>query len=177
MIYKAAREKGNRMQQRQVLSKTVILLGGLLVPLSANPAPAYALQTHGALEGLFAHQGAHLFLTVSLLIFLVNIQRSRLKADKAWRLLFWGTFLLALWNIWAFFGHVAEIFTPEAVFVRLPGQQIPSLLVKSWREVAFYVFKMDHLLCLPALLLYYRGLTKIQATFHENGIHRKREPS
>jgi hypothetical protein len=177
MISKKAREKGISMQQRHVLSKTVVLLGGLFFTLPANPAPAYALQTHGALEGLFAHQGAHLFLTVSLLIFLVNIQRSRLKADKAWRLLFRGTLLLALWNIWAFFGHVAEVFTPEAVFVLLPGQQIPSLLVRSWREVAFYVLKMDHLLCLPALLFFYMGLKKIQATFHENGIHKKeRQP-
>lgn len=176
-MYKAARVKGSSMLQRQGLSKTVVVLGGLFVSLSANPSPAYALQTHGGLEGLFAHQGAHLFLAVSLLIFLVNMHRSRLKEDKAWRLLFWGTLLLAFWNVWAFFGHVAEILTPESVFVRLPGRQIPSLLVKSWREVAFYVFKMDHLLCLPALLFYYGGLTKIQATFSENGIHRKGEPS
>lgn len=150
-----------------------VALGAVAASLLVIPRSVYALQTHGAPEGLFAHQGAHLFLIVSLVIFLVNIRRSSLDEQKSWRLLFRGTLLLALWNLWAFFGHQAEVYMPESSVVLLPGRHIPSVLVASWREAAFYVFKMDHLICLPALLFFYGGLRRIRTALTENGAHRK----
>ena len=136
---------------------------------AANPSTVSALQTHGGPEGLYAHQGAHLFLVVSLVIFLLNIRRLQLKRYKAWRLFSGGAFLLAVWSIWAFIGHMAEIMTPESSFVTLPGHSVPFLQVESWREVLFYIIKMDHLICLPALLFFYAGLKKLLSEFSENG--------
>ena len=156
------------------IGKTGVFLGGLLFALSASPPQVFALQTHGGLEGLYVHQGAHLFLIVSLLLFLANIRRSRLEVEKAWRLLFWGALLLVLWNTWAFIGHVAEVFMPESLFVLLPGRVIPSLAMNSWREAAYYVLQMDHLISLPALLFFCAGLRKLQSVFQEDGAQKKR---
>lgn len=151
------------------MARALLFLGSALFAFSVDPPAVYALQTHGPPEGLYAHQGAHLFLIFSLAIFLITVRRSRLEAEKAWRLLSWGAFLLVLWNIWAFVGHVAETSVPESVFVVLPGRTVPSLAMNSWREAAYYVLQMDHLLCLPALVFFCAGLRKLHAAFQENG--------
>lgn len=157
-----------------MIVRTGVCLGELLFAFSADPPPLFALQTHGGPEGLYVHQGAHLFLIVSMVTFLVNVRRSRLEIQKVWRFLYWGAFLFVLWNIWAFAGHVVEVYVPEFLFVRLPGRLVPSLEMNSWREAAYYVLKMDHLLCLPALVFFYAGLKKAQVLFRENGVDRKR---
>jgi hypothetical protein len=152
----------------RTVSVPVFLLAAFIAS-AVNPPAVFGLQTHGGPEGLYVHQGAHLFLVFSLAIFLVTVRRSRLKAEKAWRLLSWGAFLLLLWNIWAFAGHVAETAVPESDFVVLPGRTVPSLAMNSWREATYYVLKMDHLLCLPALVFFCAGLRKLHAAFQENG--------
>lgn len=162
------------MKERGRIGRTGIFSTGLLVAFSVCPPPVFALQMHGGPEGLYVHQGAHLFLIVSLIIFLINIRRSRLDLDSAWRLIFGGAFLLVLWNIWAFIGHVTEASMPESLLVVLPDRSIPSLAVQSWREVAYYILKMDHLLCLPALMLFCAGLKKLRSGFRESGIPEKR---
>lgn len=125
---------------------------------ACNAAPAWALQTHAGVEGLYVHQGAHIFLAFSLLIFVLNIHRSRLARQRAWRLLSSGAILLILWNLWAFAGHQSAFAMPESSFIMEKGHVTPSLLITSWQEVLYYLLQMDHLLCLPALLCFYAGL-------------------
>ncbi|MDD3618707.1 MAG: hypothetical protein RBR09_10400 [Desulfobulbaceae bacterium] len=149
-------------------SVTVFLMAALMAS-AFNPRTVFALQTHAAPEGLYVHQGAHLFLIFSLAAFLFSLRRSRLETEKAWRLLSWGAFLLILWNAWAFAGHIAETFLPESVFIVLPGRTVPALAMQSWLEAAYYVLQMDHLLCLPALVFFCAGLRKLHAVFQENG--------
>lgn len=162
------------MKGSELIARSVACLGGLLLGFSAGPPPVFALQTHGGPEGLYVHQGGHLFLIFSLVIFLVNVRRSGLEVERAWQLLYWGAFLFVLWNIWAFIGHLVEVLVPESLFVVLPGRPVPSLVMSSWREAAYYVLKMDHLLCLPALVFFYAGLRRTRALFPENGVDRKR---
>jgi hypothetical protein len=92
-------------------------------------------------------------------------------------LLYWGAFLFVGWNIWAFIGHVVEILVSESLFVVLPGRIVPSLAMNSWQEAAYYLLKMDHLLCLPALLFFYAGLRKAQGLFREEVGEKKRGQS
>lgn len=131
----------------------------------ACASPAWALQAHAGPEGLYVHQGAHIFLAFSLLVFALNIQRSALVRQKAWRLLARGAILFILWNIWAFVGHLSPFALPESSFIMEPGQITPSLLVTSWHEVLYYLLKMDHLLCVPALLFFYAGLRLLLQEF------------
>lgn len=155
------------------VGKTIVFAWTTLCTLAAVPQTVFAFQAHGGPEGLYVHQGAHLFLILSLIIFLFNIRRSRLEAEKAWRLLSAGALLLTIWNTWAFAGHVVETFIPESMLVVLPDRVVPSLQVNSWREAAYYVLKMDHLLCLPALIFFCAGLRKLHSSFQENGTGKK----
>ncbi|MDA3971704.1 MAG: hypothetical protein PF442_10175 [Desulfobulbaceae bacterium] len=141
------------------------LLALATLSLTASASSAWALQTHTGPEGLYVHQGAHIFLSFSLLIFVLNIHRSRLARQRAWRLLSSGAILLILWNIWAFAGHLSAFYMPESSFIMEPGHRTPSLLVTSWQEVLYYLFKMDHLLWLPALLFFYAGLKLLLKEF------------
>jgi len=53
-----------------------------------SPLPAYALQTHLGKEGIFVHQGAHLFFALSMIFFAVNICCSSLVGQKIVEILF-----------------------------------------------------------------------------------------
>lgn len=144
------------------ISSSPSKLGRLLfltgLALAANPSPAWALQAHAGPEGLYVHQGAHIFLAFAMLLFAVNIQGSPLVRQKAWRLLATSAILFILWNIWAFVGHLSFFTRVESSFIMELGHITPSLPVTSWPEVLYYLLKMDHLLCLPALLFFYFGL-------------------
>lgn len=144
-------------------SKLRLLLFLTGLALAASPSPAWALQAHAGPEGLYVHQGAHIFLAFAMLIFAVNIQRSPLVRQKAWRLLATSAMLFILWNIWAFVGHLSFFARAEASFIMEPGHITPSLPVTSWPEALYYLLKMDHLLCLPALLFFYFGLKQFLA--------------
>ncbi len=147
------------------LSKLARILVLTLPPLAVSPSSAWAIQAHAGPEGLYVHQGAHIFLAFSMLGFALNIQRSRLTRQKAWRFFASGSVLFILWNIWAFIGHLSPFALPPSSFIMEAGHRAPSLLVASWREVLYYFLKMDHLVGLPALLFFYFGLKLLLAEF------------
>ncbi len=133
------------------LNLTAIIVLILLVE------PANALQSHGY-PGLHVHQIAHIFLLLAMIIFAFKVRRSRLGEKKSWRLIAWGAWLFALWNLWAFSGHTLELYIPEDSIAVIPPAKTPSLLLKSWWELLYYVLKMDHLLSIPATVCFYAGL-------------------
>jgi hypothetical protein len=128
-----------------------------------SPAVSYALQTHAALEGLYAHQGAHIFFMLSMIIFALRIYKSELTQKKSWRFLFWGVWLLGLWNLWAFTGHILAISIANDQTIAMESLKSPQLVIATWRDVMYYILKMDHLLCVPAMLFLYLGLRKMLA--------------
>ncbi len=140
----------------------------MLLPF-AVPTPAFALQTH-AYEGLYLHQLAHLFFLAAMIFFALGIQRSWLSTRRPWQLMAAGGWLLALWNIWAFGGHFVEVLVPEASLLSEPGQVVPRLAFVSWREILYYIVKMDHLLAVPAIFCFYFGMRGLHRTLgRENG--------
>ena len=126
----------------------------------AVPAPAFALQTH-AYEGLYLHQLAHIFFLAAMVFFASGIRRSWLSAQRSWRLMEAGAWLLALWNLWAFGGHFIEVLVTDETLLRPPGQLAPQLVMRSWREVVYFIVKMDHLLTVPAIFCFYFGMRGI----------------
>jgi hypothetical protein len=139
-------------------SKTSLRLCCFLALFAVLPAsPAHALQAHGYM-GLYVHQGAHLFFLLSMVIFSVRVRRSPLIEKKAWQLMVWGARFLALWSLWAFSGHFLELFIPDESIITVPGQKAPFIRLQSWKEVVYYLLKMDHLLSIPAIVCFYLGL-------------------
>lgn len=133
--------------------------------LLATAVPAWATQTHGEPEGLIVHQLAHVFFAVSMAIFAFWLHRHRLTAAAGWRLIQYAALMLILWNIDAMAAHflgeqiqlltVTQVDTWHIQITTRPGYEP----LGAW----FYVVKLDHLLCVPALILLYMGLRRLAA--------------
>lgn len=112
----------------------------------------WALQSHGAPEGIYVHQMGHLLFMGALGYLYWHTRKSPVTKSKGWKYLQIFCFFLILWNIIAFTGHQAF------------GQLSPSDFIEkdTWKEqlappitgikLLYYITKMDHLLNVPGLL-------------------------
>ncbi|HEB70862.1 MAG TPA: hypothetical protein ENI88_14780 [Desulfobulbus sp.] len=124
------------------------------------PANAWALQSHGAPEGLYVHQMAHVFFFLALVYLYWDISRSSFSG-RGWVYLKIFCVLMLFWNIVAFVGHAVAIhidvhIVPEAGYLhsRIQG---PITLHKA----IFFITKFDHLLAVPALFFLYIGMRSL----------------
>ncbi len=123
--------------------------------------PAFALQIHSEPEGLYAHLLAHIFFIITMGIFAFWLGKRALTRERGWRFVRMSCFLFILWNLDAFIGHLMEYYMTETAFAG-----------KGWSRVFFpdavsfpylyYALKLDHLLCVPALIFLYVGLTLLK---------------
>ena len=134
-----------------------------LLLLVVLPVPAYAIQIHGAPEGLYVHQIGHILFAVAMVGFAIRIRKSRLGREKSWQYMSIGALLFALWNGWAFLGHIFDVLMPLEDFLTGSTGQQTLLAVHSPVNLLYYVFKMDHLLCIPALVFVYLALRLMTA--------------
>ena len=149
-----------------ILMRSVALVLLIFAADLSSPTLSYALQAHGY-KGLYVHQGAHIFFILAMLSFIFRIHNSKLKKRAEWKWISHGALLLSLWNVWAFTGHVIEIYIPAENIKLLAGKQVPSILISSWKEVAYFILKMDHLVSVPAVICFYFGIKKIQGNIEQ----------
>jgi hypothetical protein len=133
----------------------------LFVILAMFPGSAWAVQSHGAPEGLYVHQFAHIFYTAALCYLFWCIRHSVFKS-KGWRYLQVFCLFMILWNVVAFTGHSLDGLVDSVNFnddngylgTRLLG---PFTNLKLW----YYFTKLDHLFSIPALVFLYLGMKAI----------------
>ncbi|WP_153304805.1 hypothetical protein [Desulfocapsa sulfexigens] len=133
----------------------------LLMTLTVFPENAWAVQSHGAPEGLYVHQLAHIFYTAAMCYLIWGIRQSAFKS-QGWRYLQICCVFMILWNIVAFTGHSLAAFVDSVHFTREGGYlttrlQGPLTNVKLW----FYFTKLDHLFSVPALYFLYLAMKGI----------------
>ena len=133
----------------------------LLLVLTVFPGNAWAVQSHGAPEGLYVHQLAHIFYIAALCYLFWDIRRSAFRS-RGWRFLQAFCVLMVLWNVVAFTGHSLASFVDSADFTRETGYlstrlQGPFTSVKLW----YYFTKLDHLFSVPSLFFLYLGMRGI----------------
>lgn len=129
-----------------------------------DPQDAWALQTHGGIEGMVVHQLAHVHYILALCVLLWDVSRPDFAA-RPWLLLRCFCLLMILWNALAFVGHFAQMNLPENDIVTEDGYLSAFLLLPlSFGRWIYYVAALDHLLCVPALFClflamrcFYRG--------------------
>ena len=126
-----------------------------------NPAKVLALQLHLAPEGLYAHQMAHAFFIFSMGVFSFWLQKNRLIEQKGWRYIQISALLLILWNIDAMAAHVLEAWMrDDALSVSdLSGYSITG---RGFLSYLYYFLKMDHLICVPAIIFLFIGLRRLR---------------
>lgn len=122
------------------------------------PASAAAVQAHGDAEGLFVHQLSHLFFILSMGGLAYWIGRNGLAGIPGWRSIRASALLFLLWSLDAFLVHAMDAAGGwGAVRSAGPGH----LEIADPFAFLSYLARMDHLLLVPALFMFHRGLRRM----------------
>lgn len=147
--------------------KSICIVGLIFVMLLAGVTPVWATQTHGEPEGLVVHQLSHLFFVFSMGLLIYWLRQRKLVKQKAWRYIQYGALLFILWNINTFGVHLLD---EQVDLIRI--RQLDDLHLQidttdwySYLGVIYYIGRLDHLLCVPALFCLYLGLKRLY--YHE----------
>lgn len=113
---------------------------------------AWALQSHGAPEGLYVHQMAHLLFAATLAYLFWHTRRTPADTSKGWQYLQIFSVLLACWNLLAFAGHEAFEHLTVGDFIGKDSWEEQLTAPISPVKALYFVSTMDHFLIVPALL-------------------------
>jgi hypothetical protein len=120
---------------------------------------ASAIQTHGAPEGLYAHQMAHLgFMVAMVYIWL----RTRHRSGEGWGLIRLSFVFFAVWNMATFINHGISATLDSTQFHGHIGPLPRYFVPRSTIDMYFFFGQMDHFLCIPAALFLGLGLRKMR---------------
>ena len=136
-----------------------LLLG--LMFLLPNPAPA--TQAHSDPEGLYVHQFAHAFFIISLWIFIYWLRFRDLVKETGWRYIQYAALFLILWNMDAAIAHLLDeqLNMIEVERIGTWHIKISSADNTVFTVVLYYLVKLDHLLCVPALFFFSAGIRQL----------------
>ncbi len=123
----------------------------------------FATQAHVAPEGLYAHQFAHIFFIVSMGILIYWLRSRRLVKDSGWRFIQYSALFFILWSIDTFLVHLLDEQFDLIRVTRIGNWQLEIVdpFGGNALGVFYYFAKLDHLLCVPALLFLYAGLRRL----------------
>lgn len=135
----------------------VQVLAGLIL----MPGPAQAIQLHLTSEGIITHQMGHIFFLVSMVALIFTLSGKGLDKQKGWRLIQYSAFFFILWNLDAVLGHFLDnqiqvIKLENISFSRMRMLVHNDSSILYW---VYYILKLDHLLSVPAMLLFFMGLS------------------
>ena len=130
------------------------------------PGNVLATQGHGGVEGVYAHQFAHIFFIVSMGILIYWLRERKLVRETGWRFIQYSALFFILWNIDTIIVHALDDQFGIIQTQRVGTWQIRIDDANSHNVIKlFYYFaKLDHLLCVPALVLLYLGLKRLKET-------------
>lgn len=129
------------------------------------PAPATAIQLHQGSEGIIVHQVGHFFFLVSMVVLVFIIRGRELNREKGWRMIQYSAVLFAIWNLDTICAHFFDNQIRVVIIDNFSLWQMKITAVSgSELLILFYhSLKLDHLFCVPAIFLFYRGLANILA--------------
>jgi hypothetical protein len=112
---------------------------------------AMALQTHGAPEGLYVHQMAHLLFIGALAYLYWHTRRTQETSGKGWKYFQLFCLFLIAWNALAFTGHSTYEHLEAGDFIDQNTWAAKLAYPITFKKILFYLAKMDHFLIVPAL--------------------------
>jgi len=136
---------------------------GLIGAILLSAEPALATQAHSAPEGLYAHQLAHIFFTVSMGVLIYWLRERQLVQSVGWRYIQYAALFFILWNLDAFSVHLLDEQLAIIDVRRIDPWKISLIAANDSKTLIwlYYAAKLDHLLCVPALLFLYFGLKRL----------------
>jgi len=136
---------------------------GSFVGLLISADPVLATQTHGQPEGLYVHQMAHIFFIISMGSLEFWLRQRNLIKEKGWKYIQLSAVLFILWNINATVVHFLDEHLDILGISKIDLWHIQIQSVQGQESIAvlYYLLKLDHLLCVPAMFFLYYGLKTI----------------
>jgi len=128
-----------------------------------TPNPALATQGHGGIEGVYAHQIAHIFFIISMGGLIYWLRQRGLVRERGWQLIRLSAFFFILWNLDAFIVHFLDD-QMDIIQVQRIGLwkiRLTDLYDSNILKILYYFAKLDHLLCVPAIVFLYLGLKRL----------------
>ena len=149
--------------EKKIFFHTIIMLLSFFLVCMIIPANAFATQMHSGSEGIIVHQLGHVFFLFSMVIIIFAINGKALDKEKGWRLIQYSAFLFILWNIDAMCAHFLDnqIHAVKVEHVSPWIIKITSINKSSTLDLIYYLLKLDHIFCVPAVFLLYKGLSQI----------------
>jgi hypothetical protein len=128
--------------------------------MSLPAVPALATQGHGGAEGVWAHQFAHLFFLFSMVLLIYWLRQAGLVKAPGWRYIQYAALFFILWNLDTLLIHFLDEQIHAVSVHNIGGWQIriDAAGGRTWLAVVYYLGKMDHLLCVPAMICLLVGL-------------------
>lgn len=140
-----------------------LIAAALTMALWGMATPALATQTHGQPEGLYVHQIAHLFFIISMGILEFWLRQRNLVREPGWKYIQLAAVLLILWNLNAMAVHFLDEQIHWLQVNRTEQWHLHIALQDGGRAFpwVYYILKLDHLLCVPAMICLYLGLKSL----------------
>lgn len=138
-------------------------LCALLMILLLDADPVLATQTHGEPEGLYVHQFAHLFFIISMGTLEFWLRQRNLVQEPGWKYIQLAAIFFIVWNLDAALVHLMDEHLDILGITKsdLWHIQIESVQGHYSLPILYYVLKLDHLFCVPAMFFLYRGLRSL----------------
>ncbi len=149
----------NRFLTKSLKFLPILVVAGVIL----FPGHAHAIQLHLTSEGIITHQMGHLFFLVSMVALIFTLSGKGLDKQKGWRLIQYSAFFFILWNLDAILGHFLDnqihaVKIENLSFSRMRMEVHNDSSLLYW---LYYLLKLDHLLAVPAMLLFYGGLSSL----------------
>lgn len=152
-----------RDRTRAVASLPAGMAALVTVVMVAVPVPAHATQAHGGIEGVVVHQMAHIVFLVAMALLIYWLRQHELTDNPGWQRIQYAAVFFLLWNINAFVVHLLEEQVDILDLAQIgPWQlKVQAQPAFEWAAWLYYVVKLDHLLCVPAMICLYSGLKRL----------------
>ncbi len=150
------------LRRGRTVSPPPAALAAFLFFLSASPL--HALQEHGPTDSLVLHQGAHLLFLAAMGLLVLRLRQRGLVRHPGWRKIQLAALFFVLWNAAAFFAHLLDEQWGIVATVRLAPAWV-RIEAGAFGEILaplYYLARLDHLLCVPAMAFLYAGLRDLR---------------
>lgn len=136
------------------------IVGSILFLVLLPTVPAMATQGHAGIEGVWVHQYAHLFFLFSMMLLIYWLRQAGLVKKPGWRYIQYAALFFILWNADAILVHFLD---EQINAIRVTGVSEWQIRVaatgdRRWLAALYYIAKLDHLLCVPAMVCLWLGL-------------------
>ncbi|MBR9984985.1 MAG: hypothetical protein KFF68_03665 [Desulfosarcina sp.] len=133
-------------------------------------SPALATQGHAGIEGVWVHQFAHIFFLFSMGLLIFWLRQAGLVKEPGWRYIQYAALFFILWNADAFLVHLLDeqMLAVTVTQVRPWHVRLDAAGGREWVALLYYMVKLDHLLCVPAMACLMLGLRHMLQESHRS---------